>query len=96
MKLTLALIPLAAAMMLAGCATQPPQTSQASQAKTMASLNCQYPLAVNARNYDAAYLASGRPAVDEDGNTYGLSLRGHVAYIECMSGKGHQVAEGAH
>lgn len=92
MKSKLALLTTAAALMLAGCASQPPQTSQA---KTLASLNCQYLLAVDARNYDAAYLASGRPAVDDDGNTYGLSLRGHVAYMECMSGKGHQLAEGA-
>lgn len=92
MKTKLALLPIAAFLMLAGCASQPPQ--MASAEKT-ASLQCQYMLADNGKNYDEAYLRSGRPAVDDEGNTYGLSLRGHVAYQKCMMGKGYGIAEGA-
>ena len=77
------------------CATQPqPMTKAQNTARQQASFDCQYPLAVNARNYDAAYLASGRPAVDEHGNPYGLSLRGYVAYTGCMGHKGFEIADG--
>lgn len=91
MKSTLALTPIAAALMLAGCASQPPQMASAERS---ASLQCQYVLADDGRNYDEAYLRSGRPAVDDAGHTYGLTLRGYDAYQTCMSSKGHQVAEG--
>ena len=92
MKSNLALLPFAAAMLLAGCASQPPQVASA---QNYASLQCQYVLADDGKNYDEAYLRSGRPAVDDEGNTYGLSLRGHVAYQDCMTGKGYEIAEGA-
>ena len=92
MKSKLALLASAAALMMVGCASQPPQMASAERT---ASLQCQYAMADDGRNYDEAYLRSGRPAVDEEGNTYGLSLRGHVAYQDCMMGKGYQLAEGA-
>jgi len=91
MKSTLALLPFAAAMMLAGCASQPPQMASAERTS---SLQCQYMLADDGKNYDALYMKSGRPAVDDDGNTYGLSLRGYDAYQKCMARKGYQIAEG--
>ena len=98
MKSTLALPPIAAALLLlAGCASQPPQMAspQLSPAASHASIQCQHVLGADDRNYDALYMKSGRPAVDEYGNTYGLSLRWHVAYQDCMAGKGYQIAEGA-
>lgn len=91
MKPNLALLPLAAALMLAGCASQPPQMASVQDA---ASLQCQRDLDGDVRNYDAAYLRSGLPAVDAEGHTYGLTLRGHLAYLDCMDNKGPQLAEG--
>lgn len=99
----IALIALAGlSLTLGACATQPQPMTTAQHdrllaaqehARQQASFDCQYPLAVDARNYDALYLASGLPAVDEHGNTYGLSLRGYDKYMRCMSRKGYEIAD---
>lgn len=92
MKSTLALISLAAAMLLAGCATQPPQVSSAERT---ASLQCEGDLAYHGKYYDELFLKTGRPVFDEHRNPQGLNGLGFVAYHECMGRKGYQIAEGA-
>lgn len=75
---------------LGACATQQqPMTT----AQNTASLQCQYAIADNDRNYDELFLMSGRPVFDERGNPQGLSGRGYVAYHQCMTGKGYEIAD---
>lgn len=83
------IIALAGLLLTTACATQQPP--QMVDAERRASLQCQYALADNDYNYDAFYLASGQPAVDDNGHPNGLSLRGYVAYGECMAGKGYDI-----
>ena len=86
----LALIALAG-LSLTACAADPQHITDA---QTKASLQCQYDLAGDNENYDPLFLLSGLPAVDADGNPYGLSLVGDDAYSDCMAGKGFEVADG--
>lgn len=72
------------------CATQPLPISPA---QNTASLQCQYAIADNDRNYDELFLMSGRPVFNERGNPQGLSGRGFVAYHQCMMGKGYEIAD---
>lgn len=79
---------------LGACATQPqPMTTAQNTAQQQASFDCESPLKSDAKNYDALYLAGGLPAVDEHGNPNGLSLRGYVDYMDCMSRKGFEIAD---
>lgn len=86
----IALIALAGlSLTLGACATQPQPMNTA---QNTASLQCQYNIADNDRNYDALFLKTGRPVFDERGNPQGLSGRGYVAYHQCMTGKGYEIA----
>lgn len=46
-------------------------------------------------NIDPYYLSQAASPVDPDGNTYGLTLRGHLQFQDCMSRRGYKLIEGS-
>lgn len=87
MKSTIAILPIAAALMLAGCANRPPQqpvwvaSAGATVPQEQAKAKCEYDLMQNRAAFTELSLYAGQPRLSE----YGLSL-----FQKCMMAQGYQ------
>ena len=93
------IIALAGLLLTTACATQPQQSAMWTPipppvTKATALSECRDAAFLDKRNIDPFYLANGGNPVTPDGDTPGLTLRGHVFFLDCMESQGYEAREG--